>query len=206
MGTTRFRIKIAMAACGLGLAASMLYPAANAFAENAETSGKFVEGKTGTTDVRVRADESNMKFEVPTVIPFSANAAGELTGPDPETIQLKNLSAYTIHLENMKISKSGDWNICPTVEATIQSETTDNIFFTVGPEDNLQNAADATADRGLNLSGDKAFELSFMGDAGRDIISLYTSGNIGRVRNGNLGVGTRVAQITWTFGAGGAIG
>lgn len=199
MNKTYLRTKIAAGVCGLGLVASTLCMAATpAFAE-------VVTGKTGMTDVIVKADESNMKFEVPTVIPFAADAEGLLTGPDPASIQIKNLSSFRIHLENMKVESVGDWNIYADEGQVAAAETNNNIAFAVGPEGNLKNAADAMIDDGLDLSGDQTFDLAYMGAQTGDKVDLHTTGVVGRVLDGNVGAGTQVAQITWTFGAGGAV-
>ena len=61
------------------------------------------------TKVTLVADTSNIKFRVPTVIPFVETAAGELTGPDAEATLIENLSYFPIHVISAEFDHAGDW-------------------------------------------------------------------------------------------------
>ena len=191
------KVKMAAAVCGLGLALSVTGAVTPAFAE-------VVDGQSGTTRVTVQGDESKMRFEVPTVIPFAADADGMLTGPDPSTIQIKKLSAFPIHLQSVKVTSSEDWNIYEDEDQVTAASTTNNIAFVVGPQGHLINAGEATGENGVGVGRDAVFDLSYMGDTEEhSSIDLVTGGVIGKVTDGNLGAGATVATITWTFAPGG---
>lgn len=82
-----------------------------ALAMGAAPTAAMAEVRVGTTDVTVKADISNVSFKAPTVIPFAANADGTLVGPSDKTITIDNLSAYGIHVTNMKVTAKNDWTI-----------------------------------------------------------------------------------------------
>ena len=71
----------------------------------------LAEGRTGTTNVTIRTQIDNIKFKAPTVIPFVAKADGTLQGPSENTTTIDNLSAYGIHVTNMKIAAQKSWSI-----------------------------------------------------------------------------------------------
>ena len=82
-----------------------------ALAMGAAPTAAMADVRVGTTDVTVKADISNVSFKAPTVIPFAANADGTLVGPSDKTITIDNLSAYGIHVTNMKVTAKNDWTI-----------------------------------------------------------------------------------------------
>ena len=71
-------------------------------AVSAAPTPAMAAGRFGTTDVRVRTEIDNISFKAPTVIPFVANADGTLQCPSEDAITIDNLSAYGIHVTNMK--------------------------------------------------------------------------------------------------------
>ncbi len=74
-----------------------------ALAMSAAPTTALAEGRVGTTDVTIRTEIDNIAFKTPTVIPFVAKADGTLQGPSENTTTIDNLSAYGIHVTNMKI-------------------------------------------------------------------------------------------------------
>lgn len=74
-----------------------------ALAMGAAPTTALAEGRVGTTDVTIRTEIDNIKFAAPTVIPFVAKADGTLQGPSENATTIDNLSAYGIHVTNMKI-------------------------------------------------------------------------------------------------------
>ena len=55
-----------------------------------------VTGNNGTTDVTVQTDPASTQcsWEAPTVIPFAADAAGNLTGPSADAVKIVNKSVF----------------------------------------------------------------------------------------------------------------
>ena len=170
-----------------------------ALAMGAAPTPAMAAGRVGTTKVTVRTEIDNVAFKVPTVIPFVAKADGTLQGPSADATTIDNLSAYGIHVANMKIEATNAWSIA----ANAKTGTAQNsIDFKVGPEDALQDASAATQGTGLDLSKNAAFDMGYQGIAGgTDKIKLKTSGNVARVTRDIFhitGEGDQVATITWT--------
>lgn len=82
-----------------------------ALAMGAAPTTALAGGRTGTTNVTIRTEIDNIKFKAPTVIPFVAKADGTLQGPSENTTTIDNLSAYGIHVTNMKIAAQKSWSI-----------------------------------------------------------------------------------------------
>lgn len=147
----------------------------------------------------VKTEIDNIKFNAPTVIPFVAQADGTLQGPSEDAITIDNLSAYGIHVTNMKIDAMNTWTIAADAKAGTAQNSID---FKVGPDGALQNASAATQGTGLDLSKNAAFDMGYQGIAGgTDKIKLKTSGNVARVTRDIFhvtGEGDQVATITWT--------
>ena len=170
-----------------------------ALAMGAAPTPAMAEGRVGTTDVTIRTEIDNIMFKAPTVIPFVAKADGTLQGPSENATTIDNLSAYGIHVTNMKIGAQNSWNIV----ADAKTGTAQNsIDFKVGPDQALQDAHAATQETGLDLSKNALFDMGYQGIAdGTDKIKLKTSGNVARVTRDIFhvtGTGDQVASITWT--------
>lgn len=108
-----------------------------ALAMGAAPTTALAEGRVGTTDVTIRTEIDNITFKAPTVIPFVAKADGTLQGASKDAITIDNLSAYGIHVTNMKIAAQNSWSIV----ADAKTGTAQNsIDFKVGPDKALQDA------------------------------------------------------------------
>ena len=168
-----------------------------ALAMGAAPTAAMAEVRAGTTDVTVKADMSNVSFKAPTVIPFAAKADGTLVGPSDKTITIDNLSAYGIHVTNMKVTAKNDWTIVADAKTAQNS-----IDFKVGPDKAEKDASSATQTTGLDLSKDASFDMKYKGIAdGTDKIKLNVSGHVARVTRDiyrATGTGDQVASITWT--------
>lgn len=189
-------------AVGAGLALALAVGGAPVQAHAAEnlTQTQVEQGKTGTTKVELKADTTNLKFEVPTLIPFSAAPGGKLTGPTAGATYIKNNSVYAIHVTNMKVEAVNGWTIVP--DAT-QAKSDNSIDFQVGPANALKDAA-AAAGNGTNVGTDAKFNMGYSGSA-TEKIPLETAGDVSRVSKDIFKSG-QVATITWTLEAGAANG
>ena len=172
-----------------------------ALAMGAAPTTALAEGRVGTTDVTIRTEIDNITFKAPTVIPFVASADGTLQGPSENATTVDNLSAYGIHVTNMKVTAEDTWNIA----ADAKKGTAQNcIDFKVGPENASQDAYAAAQGTGLDLSKNAFFDMGYQGIAdGTDKIKLKTSGNVARVTRDIFhltgdSTGDQVASITWT--------
>lgn len=176
-----------------------------ALAMGAAPTAAIAEVRVGTTDVRVRTEIDNISFKAPTVIPFVAKADGTLQCPSESAITIDNLSAYGIHVTNMKVTAKETWNIVGDAQ---KGSAQNSIDFKVGPVDNLQDAYTATQGTGIDLSKNAAFDMGYLGIAGgSDKIKLKTSGHVARVTRdifhltsaeNKAETGDSVASITWT--------
>lgn len=176
-----------------------------ALAMGVAPTAAMAEVRVGTTDVRVRTEIDNISFEAPTVIPFVAKADGTLQCPSEDAITINNLSAYGIHVTNMKVTPKETWNIASDAK---KGDAQNSIDFKVGPLDNLQDAYAATQGTGIDLSKNAAFDMGYQGIAGgSDKIKLKASGNVARVTRdiyhltaaaNKAETGDSVASITWT--------
>ena len=193
MDTTRIWKRHAAIAVGAGLVLALAVGGAPVQA-HAETT-KVETGKTGTTKVTVKADTSNLSFEVPTVIPLTAAPGGKLTGPSASATYIKNNSIYAIHVTNMQVAPANNWTI--VADAT-QAKSDNSIDFQVGPESALKDAAAAAS--GTDLSKEAKFNMGDSGSA-TDKIMRNTAGDVARVAKDILKDG-QVATITWTLAAG----
>ena len=145
-----------------------------ALAMGAAPTPAMAAGRVGTTKVMVRTEIDNVEFKVPTVIPFVAKADGTLQGPSEDATTIDNLSAYGVHVTNMKIDAMNTWTIAADAKAGTAQNSID---FKVGPDGALQNASAAMQGTGLDLSKNAAFDMGYQGIAGgTDKIKLKTSG------------------------------
>lgn len=177
-------------ACVLALAAGGLASAAPAFAD---------ADNTGTTEVTVEvASDTQLAFKVPTIIPFSAMADGELVGPSADATRITNLSVFGIHVTGATVEASGAWTL---VTDAAYSDTENSIDFQFGPDDALLDAADTFDD---DVSTITAFNMTYCGSAG-DYIAVASQGDVANVTiDLEPDEPDTVANITWTLAAGAA--
>ena len=154
-------------AVGAGLALALAVGGVPVQAHAAQTAVE--QGKTGTTRVEIKADTSNLKFEVPTVIPFSAAPGGKLTGPTAGATYIKNNSVYAIHVTKMQVAAANGWTI---VADAAQAKSDNSIEFKVGPTGDPKDAAAAAG--GTDVSKDVKFNMGYSGSA-TDKVALGVS-------------------------------
>lgn len=186
-------------AVATGLIASMgaaLLAPGTAFAE---VTNKEYNGTEGTTDVTARFDRSsNVLFSVPTTIPFIVSADGSLMGPSAEEATIKNLSAFPIHVTNVKVKSQGAWTI---VEDAMDSEHDAKwalIDFQIGPNASMKSAYEASQGDGIDVCNDINYVMAPKGDSS-SALKLKTSGHARKISPGTV---SGVARITWTVEAG----
>lgn len=181
--------------CALGAAAAVASaaPSVPAYADPATNQG--------TTRVTVRADNSNLMFRVPTLIPFSAAADGVLTGPSADATTIENLSVFPIHVVNMQVEKDIVWELTDNASA---SSAENSVDFQIGPEGSLIDAYAASQPDGTDLSRSSLYDMGYHG-SGRDTIPLQTTGDVAKVSHDIYYEAYRVATIVWTLEAGSSV-
>lgn len=153
----------------------------------------------GTTQVTVEADPSSViEYDVPTELPFYVAADGTLTGPTPSACQIVNKSVFGIHVTEVSVTSSGNWNI--TSDAT-KGEGQNIIDFQFGPKKQVD--AFAAMSR-VDVSSDASFNMGYKG-SGSEVVSIDSSGNVARLTH-DITKPIPVATISWTVAAGSASG
>ena len=153
----------------------------------------------GTTQVTVEADPSSViEYDVPTELPFYVAADGTLTGPTPSACQIVNKSVFGIHVTEVSVTSSGNWNI--TSDAT-KGEGQNIIDFQFGPKKQVD--AFAAMSR-VDVSSDASFNMGHKG-SGSEVVSIDSSGDVARLTH-DITKPIPVATISWTVAAGSASG
>ena len=158
------------------------------------------EGNTGNTKVTVQADDSNLRFKVPTVIPFVAASDGTLTGPTADATRIENLSAYGLKVTNVKVTSNNGWNHTEDISAA-----DDSIDWSLGPTGAPVRAAAAAADGGIDITSPQ-WNMTYQSDAVEtDDIKLETSGTVGRVAT-DISSPVHIGTVTFTLAPGAHVG
>lgn len=182
-------------ACTIGAAALLAMPSVALAEPTTEENGvNEIEGNSGQTQVTVQADDSNIVFQVPTVIAFSANADGTLTGPTASSTTIKNLSVFGIHVTNMLVEQESPWTLTSNAATASQDNS---IEFRVGPSADMRDAFAASQVGGIDLSTNEAWDMGYKG-SGSDVIELTSEGAISHATQALSDTGSKVATITWT--------
>lgn len=154
------------------------------------------EGNTGNTRVTVQADDSNLRFKVPTVIPFVAASDGTLTGPTADATRIENLSAYGLKVTNVKVTSNNGWNHTEDISAA-----DDSIDWSLGPTGAPVRAAAAATDNGIDITSPQ-WNMTYQSDAVEtDDIKLETSGTVGRVAT-DISSPVHIGTVTFTLAPG----
>ena len=192
MNLTQLKRRCAAVTAGLAIAATLAAPMAAMADQNAGTtqSTEVTIQSVATSDGQTSSDE-NLTFSTPTVIPFSANAKGEMTGPSAASTQIINKSVFPVHVTKMAVAAQDPFHI---VDDVTTSTGTNDVQFTV-------HGAKAAAD--VDLSANTAWNMGYAG-SDTDHIDLDTSdAKIARV-TANLKDAQKAATITWTLASGNA--
>ena len=153
-------------------------------------------GNTGTTKVTVVADENNLKFRVPTVIPFVAASDGALTGPSATTTRIENLSVFGLKVTNVKVTPANGWSHADNVNAA-----DDSIRWSLGPKGAEVSATKANTTNGLQIASPH-WNMTYHSDTTHtDDIQLTTAGNVGRVAQ-DISVAKQIGSVTFTLAPG----
>lgn len=190
--TTRTRNRLGTLACSVGVACMLASPTI------ALAQDKVVTGTNGTTDVTVQTSNENIKFSIPTIIPFAAAGDGELVGPTASETLIKNLSVFGIHVTNMSVDEEAPWVLVADAESAGQDNSVD---FQVGPSLDMKDAINASQEGGIDLSKGEHWDMDYAGGED-DFIELKSSGNISHATVDLSGDGAKIATISWAVAPG----
>ena len=186
------RLDMARTCAAAGLSLVLGLAGTPALAEESQPSA--VGGDT--TKVTVVADSGNLRFRVPTVIPFVAASDGTLTGPSPQDAKIENLSAFGLKVTNVRIESANGWNHSSDVNGSDNS-----IDWRLGPQSSMVSAADAATESGVSVSN-PAWNMTYASaDTQTDEILLSTSGSVGRVTQ-DISSPVHIGTVRFTVAAG----
>ncbi len=153
-------------------------------------------GNTGTTKVTVQADENNLRFKVPTVIPFVAASDGTLTGPTSEALRIENLSVFGLKVTNVKVTPTNGWK-----HSNDTSAADDSINWMLGPTGAIVSATAANNEDGFSISSPQWNMTYQNNEVETDEIKLETAGSVGRVAT-DISAPVHVGTVTFTLAPG----
>ncbi len=153
-------------------------------------------GNTGTTKVTVTADDSNLRFRVPTIIPFVAASDGTLTAPSSQYLRIENLSVFGLKVTNVKVTPTNGWSHADNV-----TSADDSINWMLGPNGSIVSAAAANNESGLDITSPQ-WNMTYQNDkVETDDIKLECSGTVGRVAT-DISSPVHVGSVTFTLAPG----
>lgn len=184
--------RCAAVTAGLMVAASIAAPMC-AFADQntGTTQSTEVTIQSVATSAGQTTSDDNLTFSTPTVIPFSANAKGEMTGPSAAATQIVNKSIFPVHVTKMAVAQQDPFHI---VDDVTTSTSTNDVQFTI-------HGAKAAAS--VDLSADATWNMGYAGSATDHIDLDTTNAKIARV-TADLSTPQKAATITWTLASGNA--
>ena len=179
--------KAGVVACAAVMSMTMAVPCAFA----------AVTGNNGTTDVTVQADPASTQcaWEAPTVIPFAADAAGNLTGPSADAVKIVNKSVFPIHVTNVSAAEQAPFKLV----ADVTTGTDQNAI-----QFNLKNGAtDIAAATGMNTAALENFDMGYAG-AANDNLTFDVNATQGKIARTTVDLSTaqKAATVSWTVAAG----
>ena len=188
----------ALIAAGLiaGGAAAVAANPADAFALSPSTvAGQMSDGSgnTASTAVWLQADTDKLIVAAPTQINMIVQADGTMTGPSAAATQLKNGSAFGIHVSKIQTTAKNSF----ALESTAKANDSASVTITPGAGTAV-NLADTLSGKAITSGTD--WNMAKVGATGADI-NLATAGKLSNITK-DLAANQQFAQIDWTFAAG----
>ena len=190
--------KVAHLAAGLiaGGAAAVAANPADAFALSPSTvAGQMSDGSgnTASTAVWLQADTDKLIVAAPTQINMIVQADGTMTGPSAAATQIKNGSAFGIHVSKIQTTAKNSF----ALESTAKANDSASVTITPGAGTAV-NLADTLS--GMAITSGTDWNMAKVGTTGADI-NLATVGKLSNITK-DLAANQQFAQIDWTFAAG----
>ena len=179
-----------------GGAAAVAANPADAFALSPSTvAGQMSDGSgnTASTAVWLQADTDKLIVAAPTQINMIVQADGTMTGPSAAATQIKNGSAFGIHVSKIQTTAKNSF----ALESTAKANDSASVTITPGAGTAV-NLADTIS--GMAITSGTDWNMAKVGATGADI-NLATVGKLSNITK-DLAASQQFAQIDWTFAAG----
>lgn len=147
---------------------------------------------TKSTDVKIKADDSNLTITVPTEIPFVMTPDGKLTASD---MQIVNGSNFAIKVSDVAVAKQGGYTLVADASVATEDNAVDFQFGVDGAMVDAHNASAAQLTAGM-------YNMAPASDtAETDTLTIKATGDAKNIKT-DISTNQTVAQVTWTFSAG----
>lgn len=150
-------------------------------------------GNTASTAVWLQADTDKLIVAAPTQINMIVQADGTMTGPSAAATQIKNGSAFGIHVSKIQTTAKNSF----ALESTAKANDSASVTITPGAGTAV-NLADTLS--GMAITAGTGWNMAKVGATGADI-NLATVGKLSNITK-DLAANQQFAQIDWTFAAG----
>lgn len=148
---------------------------------------------TASTAVWLQADTDKLIVAAPTQINMIVQADGTMTGPSAAATQIKNGSAFGIHVSKIQTTAKNSF----ALESTAKANDSASVTITPGAGTAV-NLADTLS--GMAITAGTDWNMAKVGATGADI-NLATAGKLSNITK-DLAANQQFAQIDWTFAAG----
>lgn len=150
-------------------------------------------GSHASTNVYLQADSNKLIVSAPTQINMIVQADGTMTGPSAAATQIKNGSAFGIHVSKIQTTAKNSF----ALESTAKADDSASVTITPGAGTAV-NLADTLS--GMAITSGTDWNMAKVGATGADI-NLATVGKLSNITK-DLAANQQFAQIDWTFAAG----
>lgn len=152
-----------------------------------------IRDRSASTAVWLQADTDKLIVAAPTQINMIVQADGTMTGPSAAATQIKNGSAFGIHVSKIQTTAKNSF----ALESTAKANDSASVTITPGAGTAV-NLADTLS--GMAITSGTDWNMAKMGATGADI-NLATVGKLSNITK-DLAANQQFAQIDWTFAAG----
>lgn len=150
-------------------------------------------GSHASTNVYLQANSNKLIVSAPTKINMIVQADGTMTGPSAAATQIKNGSAFGIHVSKIQTTAKNGF----ALESTAKADDSASVTITPGAGTAV-NLADTLSGKAITSGTD--WNMAKVGATGADI-NLATVGKLSNITK-DLAASQQFAQIDWTFAAG----
>lgn len=147
-------------------------------------------GNTASTAVWLQADTDKLIVAAPTQINMIVQADGTMTGPSAAATQIKNGSAFGIHVSKIQTTAKNSF----ALESTAKANDSASVTITPGAGTAV-NLADTLS--GMAITSGTDWNMAKVGATGADI-NLATVGKLSNITK-DLAANQQFTQIDWTF-------
>lgn len=151
---------------------------------------------TGTTDVTLEADDSNLNVTVPTTIPMVVQADGTMVGPSAEALTITNNSQFGVHVETVTAQQESPFVLVADASASDEANAFDMQLGPIGDIIDLSGATGGTSTTGANWDMGHADA-----DGDTDMVQLTVAGDAANLTQ-DISTAQKAATISFSIEAG----